>query len=361
MIPVQNVYYLLCYAWRYLEETDLVDRAALDELDQVHDLLGKVLAEGTFRLVRRGLDRGYQEITREIAGVRGKLQVGAMATRAVRARGRTICTYEEFTPDVLHNRILRSTLQGLLRIESLDRGVRRDVALAYQKLDGVRTIRVTRQAFRRIQLDRSQRHYKFLLQVCRLVHESLLVREETGEVEFWDFRRSKKTMWRVFEDFAREFYRVEQDDYRVLRTRQIEWNNLAGRTPADEGYVPDMYSDILMEGAGRRIIMDTKFYRRPMSIRFGAASVRSNNLYQLLAYLENRQANYPDGPRHEGILLYAAVGSSFAIDVTVRGFRIQARSVDLSRPFPEIRGEMLQVLRAVNSVPKLNDIALDHS
>ena len=87
---------------------------ALDRLDQVHDLLGKVLAEGVFRLIRRGIDRGYREVTHEIAGVRGKLELAAMATQATRVRGRTICTYEEYSQDVLHNQILRSTLALLL-------------------------------------------------------------------------------------------------------------------------------------------------------------------------------------------------------------------------------------------------------
>jgi 5-methylcytosine-specific restriction enzyme subunit McrC len=344
MIPVRNVYYLLCYAWSHLEETDLVDRTTLDRLDRVEDMYGKALAEGVFRLVRRGLDRGYIETTREIAGVRGRLEVGAMATKAVRARGRTICTFAEFTPDVLHNRIVRSTLHALLRSGTLDSSVARDVALAYQKLEGVSTVRVTRQAFRRIQLDRSQRHYRFLLHLCRLIHESTLVDESTGDVQFQDFRRNKKMMWRLFEDFVREFYIVEQDALRVLSGRKIPWSGSSGRTPSDEKYIPEMYSDVLLEGAGRRIVLDTKFYGQPLSERQGSQKLRSGNLYQLLAYLENRQAGFPGGPRHEGILLYAAVDRSFSIDVTLNGFRIKAVTIDLAQPFSAIRNEMLAVL-----------------
>ncbi len=36
---------------------------------------------------------------------------------------------------------------------------------------------------------------------------------------------------------------------------------------------------------------------------------------QLLTCLRNREGNHPSGPRHEGILLYAAVDRSFRIDV----------------------------------------------
>ena len=50
---------------------------------ELQDLLGKVLAEGTFRLIRRGLDRGYREVREDLAGIRGKIALGETATRAL--------------------------------------------------------------------------------------------------------------------------------------------------------------------------------------------------------------------------------------------------------------------------------------
>ena len=49
-------------------------------------------------------------------------------------------------------------------------------------------------------------------------------------------------------------------------------------------------------------------------------------------YLRNRQATRPDGPRHEGILLYPQVGGQpLRAEVRLEGFRIQARTVDLNQ------------------------------
>ena len=45
-IPIANLYYLLCYAWRHVREADVVRREELAGLDGTHYLLGKVLAEG---------------------------------------------------------------------------------------------------------------------------------------------------------------------------------------------------------------------------------------------------------------------------------------------------------------------------
>ena len=58
-IPIANIYYLLCYAWDVLEEKEsLADVDVLDSTD-ILDLFARVLVNGTRRLVRRGLDRGY--------------------------------------------------------------------------------------------------------------------------------------------------------------------------------------------------------------------------------------------------------------------------------------------------------------
>ena len=63
-----------------------------------------------------------------------------------------------------------------------------------------------------------------------------------------------------------------------------------------------MDADVILESPERRIILDTKFYRDALARGRGSGSgkLHSNNLYQLLAYLRNRQATRPDGARHEG-------------------------------------------------------------
>ena len=43
-VPVQNIYYLLRYAWKRLEAHDLVDVDAIPG-NRIANLLGKVLAE----------------------------------------------------------------------------------------------------------------------------------------------------------------------------------------------------------------------------------------------------------------------------------------------------------------------------
>lgn len=342
-IPIANIYYLLCYAWSHVDERDVVRLEELEGLKRVHDLLGKVLAEGTFRLIRRGIDRGYREVREDLAGIRGKIAVGETAKRALRARSQVTCDFEELSHDVLHNRILRSTLRSLLRLPDLDSAVRARVRNAYTKLDGVSVVRLSRWLFQQVQLDRNRRYYRFLLSVCHLIHEQLLVDEQSGEARFTDF--SEERMEKLYEDFIIEFYRREQDRYRVNHQgRRIEWVN-EGTADDQRSRIPRMEADVILEGSDRRIIMDAKFYREALQSQYGGKpKMRSDHLYQLLAYLRNREATETPGPKHEGMLLYPVVDAQVAADLRLEGFPIRARSIDLAQDWRDIHDDMLALI-----------------
>ena len=340
-IPISNVYYLLCYAWRHVEVRDLVGVDALDELDRVQDLLATVLVQGTFRLVRQGIDRGYRDLREDLAGIRGKVDVGGTVKRALRSRGRVACAFEELTLDMPHNRILRSTLSVLLRVRDLDDDVRSDIRSAYEKLAGVTVVRVTRRMFDQVQLDGNRRYYRFLLSVCRLVHDLLLVDPRPGEHRFASL--ADAVMWKVYEDFVIEFYRHEQDRYRVNRHgRTIGWA-WEGTHEDDRSKLPRMEADAILEAEDRRIILDAKYYAEALGGQFGG-KLRSDHLYQLLAYLRNREATEAPGAMHEGILLYPTVGEAVSAKVRLEGHRIQARSIDLSKDWKDIHHDMLQII-----------------
>ena len=296
---------------------------------------------GTFRLIRRGIDRGYREMREDLAGIRGKIAVGETVKRALRARGEVTCDFEELSHDVLHNRILRSTLRSLLRLPDLHSDVRAQVRSAYTKLDGVSVVPLSRRMFQRVHLDRNRRYYRFLLSVCRLIHEQLLVDERSGDARFTDF--SEERMEKLYEDFIIGFYRREQDRYRVNhRGRTIAWVD-EGTPDHQRSKLPRMEADVILEAPGRRIIMDAKYYREALGGRYGG-KLHSNNLYQLLAYLRNREVTEEPGPRHEGILLYPTVDALVTVDVRLEGFPIRARSIDLAQDWRSIHDGMLALI-----------------
>jgi len=340
-IPIANIYYLLCYAWRHIEESDVVQLSELKGIEKVHDLLGKVLSEGTFRLIRRGMDRGYRDVHENLSGIRGKIAMGETMKQALHARGQVACNFEEMSHDVLHNRILRSTLKSLLRLPDLHKEVRTSVRNAYLKFTGVTIVPLNRQLFQQVHLDRNRRHYRFLLSICQLIHEQLLVDEKSGEARFMEI--SKERMEKLYEDFIIEFYRREQNRYQVNHQgRTITWV-YKGTPDYHQSKLPRMEADVILESSDRRIIMDAKYYQEAFGGRYGG-KLHSNNLYQLLAYLRNREATVSPGAKHEGILLYPTVNEQVAVDVCLEGFLISARSINLAQNWNKIHGDMLALI-----------------
>jgi len=361
-IPVANLYYLLCYAWGHAREREAVSLAGAGHLERVQDLLGTVLARGTVRLVKRGIARDYVEVRADLRGIRGKIDPSEMAKRALRSRGLAACQYEELSIDVLHNRILRSTLDRLGRLPArakassssatgdLDAKVRREVRAASKKLAGVRLLRLDRGLFGQVQVHRNQRMYRFLLSVCRLVHEQLVINEHSGVHRF--VKLDAKKMHGLFEDFVIAFFRREQRRFRVNHQgRGIRFVD-AGTREDQRRWIPGMEADMILESNARRVIVDTKLYPEPLSGWHGSRKLRSAHLYQLLAYLRNRSAAQPGQPPYEGMLLYPQVEAELKIDVRLEGFDIRARTINLAQDWRDIHRSMIALLDRDSAQPR---------
>ncbi len=166
----------------------------------------------------------------------------------------------------------------------------------------------------------------------------------------------------LFEDFAIAFFRREQQRFRVNhRGRGIRFVD-AGTREAQRRWIPGMEADVILESNDRRVIVDTKWYREPLSRRHGSRKLRSAHLYQLLAYLRNRSAAKPDQPPYEGMLLYPQSEAAFKIDVRLEGFDIQARTINLSQDWRAIHRDMIALLdrdSAANHQPGAGSAEVD--
>src|SRR3954466_13854019 len=114
-IPIQNIYFLLCYAWDKLEEENVVDvdPAGITELV---DLFARVLISGTNHLLKRGFDRNYVAHQEWTGRLRGRGDISAVA-KTGRVTATLPCEFDELSYDVLHNQILKATIRRLSRTE----------------------------------------------------------------------------------------------------------------------------------------------------------------------------------------------------------------------------------------------------
>lgn len=338
-IPAENLYYVLCYAWERLDRLEAVPddvRTSTFELPQ--NLLARLLHDSFSQVLRRGLDRGYREREEDTRRPRGKLDVPSTARRALRVRGQVRVRFEELSRDVLHNRIVKTTMLRLAAVEELDTDLKGKLTRLVQRVADVGEVDLREDLFRRVQIHRNNADYGFLLDLCRMIARHLFPEAHAGAVRFRDFTTDEREMGRLFEDFVRGFLRTEHPWLGVGGHKSIRWD------AAHEGdavlRLPLMETDIHVPGAGRRsVIVETKCVSEPFA-RAGeasTASLRSDHLYQLFAYLKNHARSYPAETPALGVLLYATAGATFEYRYRVHEHPLWVWSVDLAKPWPAVR------------------------
>jgi 5-methylcytosine-specific restriction enzyme subunit McrC len=341
-IPIQNIYYLLCYAWDKLDEQDVV---AVDGIDsnQIQDLLGKVLANGMAHLLRRGLHRDYLVHNEDTGHIRGKIMFPATIKRNLMTQAKVNCEYDDLSHNVIHNQVLKASLRLLIMCEDLDTKVRDELLLNYRRMHGIDDIELRNRHFDQIQLNRNNSFYDFLLKICELVYNNLQISEETGHSKFRDFFRDERKMAYLFEAFVRNFYARElKSNYRVKR-EDIYWDMKALDT-ASESYLPKMQTDISLIKPGHKIIMDTKYYKQALQSYYDKESIRSANLYQLHAYVTNIESRGGDNLNCEGMLLYPTVEEDIHARFDMRGHRITVASINLNQDWQGIHRDLVELI-----------------
>lgn len=339
-VPVANVYYMLLYAWSLFRERDPVD-VAHEGYTELQDLFAHVLADTVTDLLARGLDRGYVTRDEPVSGIRGRLELADTLKRNRLAAGQAHCRFDELEYDVLHNRILKATLRKLRDAELHEKNKKRVLALL-KKLDAITDVEIAPHDFGRVQLHRNNAAYEYALRLCELIHDNLMVDPRTGRTRFREYREREQQMGLLFQGFVREFFRRHRKEFQIS-SPTIDWVVGHDATPADLLRLPRMETDIVLEGSGRRIILDTKFYGQALVGRGQNKRLIAEHLYQVFAYVQNREARVPGTP-HEGLLLYPVVEEPFAHEYTLMGHRFGVRSVDLRKPWQALQADVLAVL-----------------
>ena len=335
-IPIQNVYFLLCYAWDKLEEKERVDvdPAGLTELV---DLFSRVLIRGTNHLLKRGFDRSYVADEAWTGCLRGKVLFDAVAKSGA-ATATLPCEFDELSYDVLHNQLLKATVRRLTRTKGISRENAEALVGLVRQLSEVHDIEISSRLFGQVQLHRNNTFYDFLMKVCELVHRNLLISETPGRSTFSDFTRDEKQMAALYEGFVRNFYRLHSR-YRVKR-EDIRWKWIP-EDQAAAGLLPKMQTDVSLTADDRRIIIDCKFTPKVTQHHYEAETLRSAHLYQLNAYLDNLQ---PEDARCEAMLLYPTTDRLMKHSYMHKGHKISIRTIDLAQPWQRIHRDLLALV-----------------
>lgn len=340
-IPIENVYFLLCYAWDKLEEKDIVDVDPIESTTLV-DLFARVLISGTNQLVRRGFDRGYVLHTDVTSRLKGRILFHQNAGRIGRSAALP-CAFDEFSHDVLHNRILKSTMEGLTRADGVSPAHTETLARYCRLLSDVDDIELTSRVFGQVQLHRGNQFYRFLLHVCEILHENLLVSEREGRSRFRDFLRDDRQMAVLFENFVRNFYRQHQSETGLQAGREnIKWRWVAS-DELSERLLPKMQTDVSLVSAGRKIILECKYTPEATKRHYDAEKLRSAHLYQVHAYMHNLSDAAFHG-RCDAIILYPSMGEQLSAVYKDGLQSVSIRTINLDQPWPAIHSDLVRLV-----------------
>lgn len=340
-IPIENIYYLLCYAWNKLDEKDRVAVSA-EDFTKLLDLLAKVLINSTRILLKRGIDRNYLDVTNEFAGVKGKLEFSKTVKSQLLLKQKTICSFDEFSSNVLTNQILLTTLNRLIKTESLDTGLRSEIKNLLWRFDEVQTIELTSSVFSKVKLHRNNKFYAFILNVCHLIHENSLLSEKTDNWHFTDFLRDDRKMNQLFEAFLRNFYTIEQKEFKVRR-ENINWQ-FSSIDNQNLQFLPLMQTDITLENDSVKIIIDAKFYKETLKTNYGTDKISSANLYQLFSYLLNQRNSNPKTETATGILIYPTIAKEYDLQFNYKSHDVLIKTVNLNTDWRNIDKRLKSII-----------------
>ena len=93
----------------------------------------------------------------------------------------------------------------------------------------------------------------------------------------------------LFEAFVRNFYKLEQNTYKC-EALKISWQ-AESLDEESRGYLPRMQTDICLTSQDRKIILDCKYYKDTLQRHWDKSTIHSTHLYQLFAYLRNKEVD----------------------------------------------------------------------
>jgi 5-methylcytosine-specific restriction enzyme subunit McrC len=341
LIPIQNLYFIFCYAWKRLEESKIVDVGEVKS-PELADLFAKVLVGGLKHIIRRGIDRGYIPITEDLSVLRGRVRVYESMQQFVRRSPRLVCEYDELSHDVPTNKILKATIRRLINTAGLEKDNAHQLRLLLKSFGEVTELRLSKHTFRQVQIHRNNAFYSFLLSICELIYDSTLPEDNGESYHFSDIIRDEIKMRLVFQDFVRNFFAIESDF--TVAPLSLRWDAISDNEE-DLKLLPTMTTDIHLEKADRHIIIDTKYYKESLQEHFGKQSIHSEHLYQLFSYLKNAEPRGREYLNAEGILLYPAIGEKLSIKAEIQGHPVRVCSINLDQPWQMIRTDLLEILQ----------------
>lgn len=332
---VQNIYYMLAYAFQVLHENGYKD-VATETFENGLELLSAILCRGVSIQIKRGLGRQYLTREETLSSPKGRIEVNDSVKTLVIRKKQLVCACDEFSVDAYPNRIIKTTMSVLLR-SNLSKARKKELRKLLIFFDGVTPLDIHTIHWN-IPYDRNNQTYRMILAVCQLILKGMLQTESGGAIKMMEYL-DDQSMAKLYEKFILGYYQREHPELKAYAP-QIDW-------AVTDGYdfqLPAMQTDIVLSSrhSGKTLIIDAKYYSHNMQVKepYMTRTIHSANLYQIFAYVKN----WPTAPNESvaGMLLYAGTDDEIQPnnDYQISGNTISVETLDLDCDFIDIANRL---------------------
>ena len=331
MIRIQNIYYMLSYAFQILKEQGYT-KCSAEEFENTADLFAAILVKGISVQIKRDLGKEYISVTEPLYSLRGKIDISESIKTQVIMKRQLVCSYDDFSVDSYLNRILKATVKLLVcyDISKQKKKELRKLMLYFKDVSTIDPFNIDWN----IRFNRNNQTYQMLISICYLIIKGLLQPDSQGNMRMQKFLDEQR-MCRLFEKFILEYYRREFPNLQVSAS-QIQWQ-------LDDGIstlLPIMQSDIMLYDGLKMLIIDAKYYSHKMQDQYDSRTLHSHNLYQIFTYVKNQDVGNTGNVA--GMLLYAKTDEDITpdCDFKMSGNNISVKTLDLNIDFNNIAAQL---------------------
>lgn len=345
MIKVKNIYYMLSYAFRILNEDKYKD-IKTEEFQYTADLMAAILAKGLSSQIKRGLGKEYIQRSDMLSSPHGKIDISCSVKEQAILSRKLVCVYDSFEENTYMNQVLKSTARKLIQVDDVKTERKKALKKLMLYFNNVDLIDLRTVKWRGFQYTKNNATYKMLINICFLVSKGLLLTDDKGVLKMSKYLDDRQ-MHNLYEKFILEYYRKHYPEFKATPS-QVDWN-------VDDGFLellPAMKSDITLEYQGRTTIIDAKYYSRMLQYNqlFNSKTLHSNNMYQIFSYVKNKDIKH-DGSV-SGVLLYAKTDEEEMLDQNylMSGNKISVKSLDLGADFEEISEKLDEIAENIKGI-----------
>jgi len=334
VIPVQNVYYMLAYAFQVLNEQGYKN-IVTEQFNNVAELCAAILSKGISVQLKRGLGREYIPETDALSAIRGKIDISESIKTRTMLKKQLVCQYDDFSVNTYMNQVIKTTVELLLRSD-ISKTRKKELRKLFVLFSDVEMLNAHNINWS-FQYNRNNQTYRMLISICYLIVKGLLQTNSDGTKKLMEFIDEQR-MSRLYEKFILEYFRREHPEI-LANASQIPWQ----LDDDMNAMLPVMQTDITLSKDEKTLIIDAKYYSNTMQTQYDVHTLHSGNLYQIFTYVKNKESQLSSQP-HEvsGMLLYARTDEAILPNNTYRmsGNRISVRTLDLDCNFEEIAAQL---------------------